>query len=547
MHDIATILIRDADGQLQRMRFAADRMIIGRTADAAVRIDHALVSRQHAELWRDAAGRFHVRDLNSRNGTFVNGLPVSDHALATGDQIGIGTYSLTIEAPPPATAMRTSTRVFLAGGDPGRLSSLKDHEPPRIEVSHLMTLNEFSQILLETTEPADRAAALCKLMVASQFRGQWAVIVRLSLDASDEAPELLSEAHGGMAHREPYLSRSVMRRVRETGEAVLASNMGLPAAQEMNVEVSISPQVMAMAAVACPMQRLPGLIDVLYVTLPPMLGSAEWLALVNLAVKQFQQGESAWAARRQAEEIAGMERELQRARQIQMRLLPKNPMFAGLELAIGFVPCKWVGGDYVDAVKMADGRTLLTVADVCGKGLAAALVSSSLHTMVHSCVLSGLGLRELMSNLNHYLCQTLPDESFVTMIAVAIDAATGELELVNAGHPPPMAFSPGGELRRLEAEGNLPLGVENASISSTRVLLATDEWLALYSDGLSELPINEHDLLGIAGLGTELQAACESRQNSTQAVADQLNDRLNVLQGSHPSTDDRTFLLARRI
>ena len=547
MHDAFTILIRDADGHVQRMRLAAERMIVGRTADAAVRIDHALVSRQHAELWRDAAGRLHVRDLNSRNGTFVNGQPVKDHALETADQIGIGTCILTIEAPPPATALRTSTRISLAGDDPGRLSSLKDHEPPRIEVSHLMTLNDFSHQMLETADPADRSAALCKLMVGSQFRAQWAVIVRLSLDASDEAPELLSEAHSGTAHREPYLSRGVMRRVRETGEAVLASNMGLPALQEMNVEVSISPQIVAMAAVACPVQRQPGLIDVLYVTLPPMLGSAEWLALVNLAVKQYQQGESAWAARRQAEEIAGMERELQRARQIQMRLLPKNLMFAGLELAIGFVPCKWVGGDYVDAVKMADGRTLLTVADVCGKGLAAALVSSSLHTMVHSCVQSELGLRELISNLNHYLCQTLPDESFVTMIAVAIDAATGELEFVNAGHPPPMVFSPGGKLRCLEAEGNLPLGVENASISSTRVSLAIDELLVLYSDGLSELPIDEHELLGIAGLGAEIQAVCESGQSSMQGVADRLNDRLNILQGAHPSTDDRTFLLARRI
>ena len=85
MHDSATLIIRDADGQVQRMPFAAERMIVGRTVDAAVRIDSALVSRQHAELWRDASGRFHVRDLNSRNGTFVNGQPVNDRALESGD------------------------------------------------------------------------------------------------------------------------------------------------------------------------------------------------------------------------------------------------------------------------------------------------------------------------------------------------------------------------------------------------------------------------------------------------------------------------------
>jgi serine phosphatase RsbU (regulator of sigma subunit) len=547
MHDPATILLRDPDGHIQRLPFAAERMIVGRTADAAVRIDHALVSRQHAELWRDISGRFHIRDLKSRNGTFVNGQPITDHALQTGDQIAIGAFVLTLEAPPLTTSTRTSTRILLAAGDPGRLSTLKDHEPPRIEVSHLMTLNEFSQKLLDTPNPADRSAALCNLMVGLQFRGQWAVIVRLSLDPSDDRPELLSDAHGGISTREPHLSRSVLRRVRETGEAVLASNMGLPANQEMNVEVSISPQVMAMAAVACPVLKQPTFLDVLYVMLPPTLGSAEWLALVNLAVKQFQQAESAWAARRQAEEIAGMERELERARQIQMRLVPTDPKFAGLELAIGFVPCKWVGGDYVDALKMPDGRTLLTVADVCGKGLAAALVSSSLHTMVHAGVLGGLGPREIMSNLNHYLFQTLPDDSFVTMIAVAIDPATGEIELVNAGHPPAMGVAPGGEPRTLDVDMNMPLRVETAEITSSRLTLAPNELLALYSDGLSELQISDVDFLGIPGLATELKAAYPSPQTATQAVAAQLNHRLNTLQGPRPSSDDRTFLLARRI
>jgi serine phosphatase RsbU (regulator of sigma subunit) len=229
-----------------------------------------------------------------------------------------------------------------------------------------------------------------------------------------------------------------------------------------------------------------------------------------------------------------------------MRLVPKDPKFEGLELAIGFVPCKWVGGDYVDAVKMSDGRTLLTVADVCGKGLAAALVSSSLHTMIHAGILGRLGLPEMMNNLNHYLCRTLPDDSFVTMIAVAIDPTTGELEMVNAGHPPPMGITPGGEPRHLAVEPNLPLGVEPAEIASSRLSLTADELLALYSDGLSELQIGDVEQLGIAGLATELQIAYPSKETAAQVVANQLSHRLNTLQGPRPSSDDRTFLLARR-
>ena len=546
MPDMSHIVIRDAKGQSRRVPFAAERLIVGRTADAAIRIEDASVSRQHAELWRDASGRFHVRDLKSRNGTIVNGRPITEHPLHGGDVIGIGTFALSIEEPSRPQATRPSTRFFLAADNPGHLTRLEDHESPRIDVSHLMTLNAFSQKLLDTPDPADRAVALCRLMVGPEFRAQWAAIVRLDVDNPDAPPELLNDAQAAMSSREPYLSRSVLRRVRETNEAVLASNMGLPVSQDMNVELSISPTVLAMAAVACPVAKKARSLDVLYVLLPPMLGSAEWLALVNLAVKQYQQAEGAWAARRQGEEIAGMERELERARQIQFRLVPRHLKFEGLELAIGFTPCRWVGGDYVDAVKMADGRLMLTVADVCGKGLAAALISSSLHTMVHAGVLGGLGLGEMMRNLNLYLCNTLPDDSFVTMIAVALDPSTGELELVNAGHPAPICIGPTGEPRHLEVEPNLPLGVEVDSITPSRLALGADELLALYSDGLSELQIGDVDQLGIDGLVTELKNAYSSQQNHPQSVADQLNERLNQLQGHRPSSDDRTFLLARR-
>ena len=437
---------------------------------------------------------------------------------------------------------------MLAGEEGGRVSTLRDLEPPRIEVSHLMTLNEFSRRLLETPDPAERLSALCQLMVGQHFRGQWAVTVRLSLDPANDRPELLCDAHGGMSNREPHLSRSVLRRVRETGEAALASNTGLPGGQqEMNVEVSISPQVTAMAAVACPIERHADSIDVFYVMLPPMLGSAEWLALVNLAVKQFQQAEGGWKARRQAEEIAGMERELERARQIQLKLVPTDPTFDGLDVAIGFVPCLWVGGDYVDAVKMHDGRILLTVADVCGKGLAAALISSSLHTMVHASLLGRLGLGELMSNLNEYLCQRLSADSFVTMIAATIDASTGEVELVSAGHPQPIILSPGQEPRHLDIETCFPLGVERGNLVPLKLSLAPNETLMLYSDGLSELNTGETTMLGTDGLATELKAAFASPDTSTQSAASQLLQRLRALEGGRPSTDDRTFLLARRM
>ncbi|HZK81883.1 MAG TPA: SpoIIE family protein phosphatase [Humisphaera sp.] len=544
--DVPSLVVRDATGEIMRVPFTDDRLIVGRSPQARVRLDHALVSRQHAELWRGEDGKYCVRDLKSRNGTVVNGEALADaRVLGSGDQVGIGPFVLTILDRIATTLPLTATKIVLTDGMEGRISTLKDHAPPQIDVSHLTTLNEFSKKLHATSMAEERAQLLCKLMVGPQFRAHWGAIVRIAR-AGEERAELICESNGGRSGRDPYLSRGVLRKVRDTGEAVLASNSGFPTEQENDIQVSISPQVVAMAAIACPVAQTDAVIEVLYVVLPPVLGSVEWLALVNLAVKQYQQAESAWLARKQAETMAAMERELARARQIQMRLVPKSPQFDGLDVAIGFIPCHWVGGDYVDAVKMADGRTLLAIADVCGKGLPAALVASSVHTMIHAGVLSGLGLPELMNHLNTYLIDTLPEESFVTMIAIAVDPASGEIEMVNAGHPPLLVLSPGDAPRRIEMDGNLPLGMQRDPIVNCRFTLENEEMAALYSDGLSELSGADNVMLGIEGLCAELAAVYPTRETGARAAAEHLTGRLNAMQGGRASTDDRTFLLARR-
>ena len=119
--------------------------------------------------------------------------------------------------------------------------------------------------------------------------------------------------------------------------------------------------------------------------------------------------EEAWAARRHAQAHAAIERELLTARQIQTGLVPKKAKldFKGLDVCVDFQPCKWVGGDYVDALPMPDGRVLFTVADVCGKGLQAALVTSSLHTMVRASVDVQPSLSALVERVNRHLCDCL--------------------------------------------------------------------------------------------------------------------------------------------
>jgi sigma-B regulation protein RsbU (phosphoserine phosphatase) len=519
--------------------------VAGRSPQVSIQLDDNMVSRQHAELWRDEEGRFHVRDLKSRNGTALNGEPISEATIGDGDQVGIGPFTLTILDHATTTLPLTATKIVIADGVDGKISTLKDHSPPQIDVLHLTALNDFTKKLLATSMGEERAQLLCKLMIGPQFEGHWGAIVRLAR-TGDEKVELICQARNGSLTREPYLSRGVLRKIRDTGEAVMASNSGFPNEQENDIQVSISPNVVAMAVIACPVAASAESIDVLYVVVPPRLGRVEWLLLVTLAVNDFQQSESAWAARKQSEQMAIMARELDRARQIQMRLVPRNPTFEGLDIAIGFTPCLWVGGDYVDALKMADGRTLLAIADVCGKGLSAAMVAQNVHATIHSSVMSGLSLPEIIGNLNLYLISTLSEESFVTLIALAIDPATGAIEMVNAGHPPLLVLSPGGAPQRIEMEGNLPLGMEKDPILNCGLTLQPGEMAVLYSDGLSELSDVNDDMLGIDGLCVELSAAYPTSETSARIAYEKLTNRLNEIQGGRASTDDRTFLLVRR-
>ena len=252
------------------------------------------------------------------------------------------------------------------------------------------TLTEFGQALLAIEEPAQRISALCKLMIRPDFHGRCAVALRASKTSLTDPPAPLCAnecAADDKSGTSPYISRTLLRTMLARNEPVIAGNSGSSAAQAPApdfAELSISAEVMSISALAVPIRSEKQSTDLLYVILPPEYGTAEWLALAALAVKQFQQAESTWVAKKLSDAHAAIERELSQAHTIQERLVPRNIHIAGLDAAIGFTPCKWVGGDYMDIVPGKNGKVLLTVADVCGKGLPAALVASSLHMMTHT-------------------------------------------------------------------------------------------------------------------------------------------------------------------
>lgn len=544
--------IRLGDAPPVRRPLAESHIVIGRAPGVQLTLDHYTVSRRHAELFCDPFGRWWIRDLGSTNGTLVNDERINEKVLKPGDRIGIGDYTVEFQLPARSPRLATdSGGIHFEEDKPTAIRKLGELEPPRIAAKHLFTLMDLSRRLLSIEEPAERFDALCQLMVREDFHGSMALALRLrdngqlTIQSGPHRPFYLQGLRRDDSQSPPYISRRVLAAVQETREPVLAGNL---VSDSATVELTMSRDVMALWVVCCPLRTDEQQQSLLYVTLPPDFGSVEWLGLIALAAEVFQQAESAWEARRHAQEHAAIERELQMAHQIQRQLVPKQRDFRGVDVTIGFEPCRWVGGDYVDIVPMPDGRILFAVADVCGKGMQAALVCSSVHTMIRATVDAGRGVTGMMDRLNDYLCEYLPEHSFVTMVVIALDPVTGKVECVNAGHPPVLVSNGQGAVRQLQNAENPALGMGPVPMEAHQSVLAPGEVLVMYTDGLTELRNSSKQMLGEQQLGAGFGRLCAANNGKpVSVIADKLTQMLEEFRGDQLPEDDQAFLLARRI
>jgi hypothetical protein len=424
--------------------------------------------------------------------------------------------------------------------------------PPKVEASHLAALVEFGKALLLTDPAADRLAKLCEMMVGERFKGRSALALRLPRKGrAVKPPELLCEPKRearDYSKDDPYVSRTLLNAVRDSEQAVVASNTDARDAGPEAVELSIAADVMMLAAAAVPLTTTAETIDVLYVNFPAAYGTPEWSALVELACGQYDLAQTIWAERRKAEQQAVIENELRQAKRIQMGLVPQEVKIDGLDVAIGFEPCRWVGGDYADVLAFGDGRVLVIIADVCGKGLQAAMITASLHTLVHTHVKPGAALLAIAERFNEYLSRSLPDESFVTMILLTIEPATGRLECINCGHPPAAIVTAAGGVRQMQSAANPPAGcMWPLELEAQQDELGPGDVVAMYTDGLSEMRGEEGDMLGMAGVERLIgRIRAEAADGCCQTLSRELESRLSDHQADALAADDRCFVLLRR-
>jgi serine phosphatase RsbU (regulator of sigma subunit) len=193
---------------------------------------------------------------------------------------------------------------------------------------------------------------------------------------------------------------------------------------------------------------------------------------------------------------ARVQQDLDAARNIQRSLLPqKLPSIPGYSVAFRSVTCYEVGGDYLDIVEQPDGSLLMVVADVAGKGMASAIMSTSFRAAFRAIAITGMPLDELATQMNqhHWTEGEEARRRYVTAIFMRLNPESGEIEVVNAGHNPGFVLDSLGRTVQFESTGT-PLGLlPGMRYSSEKYVFTPGARLLFYTDGLTEVFCGEEE------------------------------------------------------
>ena len=414
--------IQMSDGSLRTIPLTGRRLTLGRTSDNDLAYpDEAILSRRHMAIDFDGANWW-IEDLGSKNGTNVNGEALTGRrAFGLGDRATVGRMALCLVDPnlsdtaanvvfeedlnqtvlSPSRITTSLERVVGrgAGGLEAALRSTALVGTPRVqalldagrELAGHRPLKELFRVILD---------------LATQSVGARRGVLML-----EENGVLTARAATGAGFR---ISSAVRDRVLHHKDSLLIADTRLHA--ELRESHTIVQQGVR-SFIAVPLQTQDKVIGLIYLDSHNLLRefTEEDLTLLtvmaNIAAIRIENERLAEVE--QAEHV--MKKELEQAAEIQRNLLPRGaPPVPGLELSAFSYPCRSVGGDYFDYLNMAGGRLGILVGDVAGKGLAAALLMSSLQARVQVLIEEPGDIATLIARLNASVARTCPGNRFVT-------------------------------------------------------------------------------------------------------------------------------------
>ncbi len=544
--------IRTADLKNENYVITRLRTTIGRSARSDVCIPDAFASRLHAEI-RKEGDAFWLQDLGSANGTRYNGsLVTMPIPLLPGGEIQIGETTIVFQND-AAPSHRSATLIadHTDALDPSKTIAFSRRNPTsefleaqfttrndlvglisKVGIALLSssgldeTLNQVASLVFEAV-PAER----CVIMLRDDEAEGGTKIAAARMRGKDEPLE------------EVRISRTVMDEVLKNGKSVLTSD-----AQH---DPRFASQTMALLGIrsvlAVPLSvnemEVFGLVYADSPTYEATFTEEHLNILTTLASVASIRVENARLLEERFERER-MERELELASEIQQRFQPSAPpLVEGYEFQGISFSCYEIGGDYYDFIARDDGKMLIALGDVSGKGTAAALLMSSLHAAIHAQVSAKNSLAETVTSVNQYLAHNTPANRFVTLFAAELDPFTGTLKYINAGHNPPIVGRADGRVEQLES-GGFPLGIlPTAEYELGETTLMPGEALVVYSDGVSEAANLKGDEFGLDRLS---EVVSKNLSSSASGLRDKVESSLSTFTQNAPAGDDITLVIVKR-
>ncbi len=551
MQKTAQLRVTDASGVQKTIPLRKPVFTIGRRPENDLQVTSRKASRQHGSIVCEN-GVYYVVDSGSKGGIFVNSKRVERTALRHLDRISLG-------------GVDDFCIQFLAADGLAEQPSLGSEQSP--------LLSGERRFAATAKEELKNLARYLKVNQAFKFSLTPDNVLRLIVDAAVEmaAAErglIMLRSAGGMlefkvardsnrndvSRNDFPLSTSVVRQVfLENRTVVLDSENERP---NFGAGPSVTHLNLA-SVIGVPLHRFhmqshtdaststeQELIGVLYLDSRNITKTLSRTSLKLLESLAFEASKSFENVRllHEEQEKQELEREFHMAREVQVALMPASSVESDqFELAAHSIACRYVGGDFYDLLTLQDGSVVLTLADVSGKGVSAALLASLAQGVIEAEFYGGHSPAEVVGTLNRLIVNRSGANRFITMFCAVLDGQ-GNFTWVNAGHNPPILARHGGKTETLSTRSLVVGAFDFAEYRVTSTQLDAGDVVFSFSDGVTEAVNSSGEMFGEERLENLVRT-------SVNLDAEQIKDRVleEVLDFTRglPQSDDITMIVLK--
>jgi phosphoserine phosphatase RsbU/P len=514
----------------------ATECVIGRQTGTQIRLEGPKVSRRHARVFPEGNG-FRLEDLGSSNGTFLNGAKLqTPTVLKSWDEVGVGSYLLRYETEDGPKEMTIRARTAAS--------------PANVELFRGDAAQKL-QIILRLSSDLGRSLDLGSLLtqVLDHLFALFPQAERGFIIFFEEGrPRIRAQKQRAGLNPSSGFSASIVQRVASEGVGIFAEDLQTDSRfAEAQSILSLGVRTLICVPLQTKSGKALGALQLErngpgHKFTPEDLNLLTAIGLqVSVALDNAQLHLELLSRQRIEQEVA-------LAREIQLSYLPTEPPvlpYQNFDLHAELLPAHEISGDFYDYFDLGANRLAIAVADVCGKGMPAALFMSMVRALLRNFAERSGDPGIILRDLNNTLTRQNPKCQFVSLSFCVFDPASRTLEVSSAGHPPPFMRRQEGLVEAVAVPQGPLLGFADRAepYPQLHLQMQPGELLLLYTDGVTEAPNAAQLMFGPNRLKTALgRSPLPDRLSQWTAM---LHQEIQGFTGSRSQEDDITLALLR--